>query len=179
MAAGSDDPGRTDFLTVYETADVGVLSSADYLARLEAPTELTRRVVSLFREFRRSACRISTAFGTGSTGRVVAVELDPDADISDSLGKCLPRLVEQHQLLAASVYEPDTAVTAAKATTSEGRSTAGQDGARELPLLLLEPARTTGTAVLRDGLEGCLLDTACLREFVLAHELRADVAASR
>jgi hypothetical protein len=74
--------GGLDYLTVYETADPGVLASAEYLRRLDNPTELTQRVVPLFREFRRAACSVSVVCGAGSSGRGVAVEIEPAGDVA-------------------------------------------------------------------------------------------------
>jgi hypothetical protein len=155
----------TDFLTVYETDDVDVLSSAPYLAKLNAPTELTRRVVPLFKEFRRSAARTVAVYGVGSTGRVLAAELRPDADLA-ALCTTLPRLIAEHRLHAGSLYEPDAAVSAAKSATAEGRDTVSQQPG-ESALLLLEPQTGVGAEDLAADLP------TVLREFELVLELRS------
>lgn len=153
----------TDFLTVYETSDVDVLSSAPYLAKLNAPTELTRRVVPLFKEFRRSAARTTLVEGVGSTGRVLAAELGADADRT-TLAASLTRLIAEHRLHVGSLYEPDAAVSAAKSATAEGRDTVSQQQA-DNALLLLEP---------QSGVRAEHLDLPVVtREFELVFELRA------
>ncbi|MEV0109423.1 hypothetical protein AB0H42_24220 [Nocardia sp. NPDC050799] len=156
----------TDFLTVYETDDVDVLSSAPYLAKLNTPTELTRRVVPLFKEFRRCAARTTAVFGAGSTGRVLAAELDPAADRA-ALRATVPRLIAEHRLHAGSLYEPDAAVSAAKSATAEGRDTASQQHA-ESALLLLEPHTGVGPQDLAADLP------TIAREFELVFELRSN-----
>jgi hypothetical protein len=155
----------TDFLTVYETDDVDVLSSAPYLAKLNAPTELTRRVVPLFKEFRRSAARTTAVYGVGSTGRVLAAELGPKVD-RPALHTTLPRLIVEHRLHVGSLYEPDAAVSAAKSATAEGQDTVSQEPA-ESALLLLEPQ----TGVRAEDLAADL--PVVPREFELVLELRA------
>ncbi|MFB9378180.1 hypothetical protein ACFFKU_09010 [Kineococcus gynurae] len=165
-AAGVGAGPATDFLTVYETDDVDVLSSAAYLAKLDAPTELTRRVVPLFTEFRRCAARTTLVHGVGSTGRVLAAELGPAARL-DALRERVPGLVADHRLHVASVYEPDAAVSGAKAATAEGRGTAA--GPTAGATVLLEPQTGVGPDDL--GLPPDLaLD---LREFELVLELRS------
>lgn len=125
-----DGAERTDYLTLYETTDVDVLASPEYLRRLDNPTDLTLEVVPLFAEFRRAACHITVVRGDGSAGRVVVLEVDSDSDPSvlrTVLGDTVfGELIGEHRLVAASLYEPDAAVSNAKNATAEGRSTAQQ-----------------------------------------------------
>ncbi|MCX2729290.1 hypothetical protein OOZ19_03485 [Saccharopolyspora sp. NFXS83] len=177
VAPGGSRDGHTDFLTIYETDDVEVLASPAYLRALDAPTELTRRVVPLFTRFRRSTCRITVAHGAGSTGRCVAVELAPerlDAVRDELAGTVLPAMRAAHLLHAASVYEPDAAVGAAKAATSEGKATTQQQAAQSA-LLLLEPQPEVPAARLLAELGQVLGDASTpptAREFTLLFELR-------
>ncbi|GAA2012406.1 hypothetical protein JL107_06345 [Nakamurella flavida] len=165
----------TDFLTVYETDDVQVLSSPEYLRRLDSPTELTRRVVPLFVEFRRAACTVTAVAGLGSSARVLAVEIPPGTDLAEVRRRLttdhLPRLIAGHLLHVGSLHEPDAGVTAAKASTAEGRSSVTQQPA-ESALLLLEPQTgvdaDTVTAELVDLLPGITG-----REFTLLFEMRS------
>lgn len=161
VASSPVSTASTDFLTVYETSDVDVLWSAPYLAKLDAPTELTRRVVPLFTTFRRSASRTALVEGVGSTGRVLAAELDAGADRTE-LAASLRRLIAEHRLHTGSLYEPDAEISSAKSTTAEARDTASQRQAQSA-LLLLEPpsgVRDLGLPVTT-------------REFELVFELRA------
>ena len=50
--------GRPEFFTLYETASPSVLDGVDYLARLNSPTEWTRRSVPFFTDIARSLCRV-------------------------------------------------------------------------------------------------------------------------
>jgi hypothetical protein len=62
---------RPEFFTLYETASVAVLSGADYLARLNAPTEWTRRATSHFTDTARSLCRVALSLGVGAGGWIM------------------------------------------------------------------------------------------------------------
>lgn len=133
IATDHRDADRFDFLTLYETVDVAVLASPEYLRRLDNPTDLTLEVVPLFAEFRRAACHVTVVSGDGSSGRVVVIEVESDPDpapLRSALGGTVfPQLIGEHQLVAASLYEPDIAVSDAKNKTAEGRSSAQQQAA--------------------------------------------------
>ncbi len=181
VAAEHRSPDALDYLTVYETADPGVLASEEYLRRLNNPTELTQRVVPLFKEFRRAACSVNVVRGAGSAGRGVAMEVEGDiAAIRSALAETVfPALIAEHLLITGSLYEPDSAVSAAKDTTEEGRSTRQQEQAASY-LILAEPqtgveaARLASEIVTRAAAAGAPLpQTRPAREFELLLELRS------
>lgn len=60
-----------EFFTLYETASTAVLTGADYLARLNAPTPWTRRATAFFTDTSRSVCRVAASFGTGAGGWIM------------------------------------------------------------------------------------------------------------
>jgi hypothetical protein len=60
--------GDAEFFTLYETATPEVLSGADYLARLNTPTEWTRRATQHFTNAARSLCRVALTLGPGAGG---------------------------------------------------------------------------------------------------------------
>ncbi|MGN6326692.1 hypothetical protein [Pseudolysinimonas sp.] len=133
--------GPVDYLTIYETDEVGVLASADYLRRLENPTALTTDAVARFAEYRRAAAVVTVAQGDASGGRVLLLEL---LDIAPPLlrelvrDRVLPALAAAHLLLSGALYEPDAGVSGAKDRTAEGGDTRTQELA-DAPVLLLEP----------------------------------------
>lgn len=180
-AVDQPDDLRLDYLTVYETENTEVLASPEYLRRLDNPTELTQRVVPLFREFRRATCTTTVVRGDGSSARLVAVDLDVAADaaaIRETLAARFDQLIGEHLALAASLYEPDQAVAAAKDSTSEGRSTQQQQ-AESLTALVELHAGTDAFSVAGQLLEA--LERAGLsasqprpaREFEFLFELRS------
>jgi hypothetical protein len=72
--------GKPKYFNFYETADIGVLASDTYRARLNNPTEWTRRVVADFVDTSRTACDVAASFGTGEGAFVDAIKLSTKAD---------------------------------------------------------------------------------------------------
>ena len=60
--------GSPTYFNLYEAEKVEVLGGDDYLARLNAPTAWTRRVVPSFRRTARSICRVAFSAGVGQGG---------------------------------------------------------------------------------------------------------------
>ena len=53
------------YLVVYEVTDIGVLTSAAYLERLDNPTAWTREVMPAVVGMNRTLCRVEASFGRG------------------------------------------------------------------------------------------------------------------
>jgi hypothetical protein len=62
--------GEPEYFTLYETATPDVLSGADYLARLNAPTPWTVSATAEFRDVSRALCRVERSAGFGSGGLI-------------------------------------------------------------------------------------------------------------
>lgn len=62
---------RPEFFTLYETRSGAVLSGPDYLARLNAPTDWTRRATAHFTDTARSLCRVALSVGSGVGGWIM------------------------------------------------------------------------------------------------------------
>ena len=71
--------GGPEFFNLYEADSPEVLGGQDYLNRLNAPTEWTRRMVSSFRNVARSICRVVYTHGIGSGGVMLTMRFDIDA----------------------------------------------------------------------------------------------------
>lgn len=74
--------GHPKYFNFYETSDVAVLASDAYRARLNDPTEWTRRVVADFTDMSRTACDVVASFGTGEGTFIDAIRLSTAADAS-------------------------------------------------------------------------------------------------
>ncbi|RUV86626.1 hypothetical protein EOA75_26215 [Mesorhizobium sp. M1A.F.Ca.IN.022.07.1.1] len=61
-----------NWLTLYETKE-GALTSPAYKQRLEAPTEATREIISVFRNSERAICNVRRSSGSGVGGALLAV----------------------------------------------------------------------------------------------------------
>lgn len=73
---GTPHRGRPDYFNFYETADVSVLSSPGYVARLNAPSDWTRAVVPHFRDTSRTVCRVAASLGRGDGGWIGTIRMD-------------------------------------------------------------------------------------------------------
>ena len=75
--------GHPKYFNFYETASAADLSSAAYQARLNAPTDWTRRVVAHFLDTSRTICDVAWSTGLGEGGFIEAISFEtalaPDA----------------------------------------------------------------------------------------------------
>jgi hypothetical protein len=71
--------GHPQFFNFYETETAADLSSAAYQARLNAPTDWTRRVVAHFTDTSRTICDVAWSFGVGEGGWIEAIVLETAA----------------------------------------------------------------------------------------------------
>jgi hypothetical protein len=74
-----------EWLTIYEADDLTVLTSAAYLARLNAPTPATERVLRHFRNTSRVVCRIVHSEGSSTGGYMLAMRLSLRPAQADAL----------------------------------------------------------------------------------------------
>jgi hypothetical protein len=71
--------GHPKYFNFYETETAADLSSAAYQARLNAPTDWTRRVVAHFTDTSRTICDVAWSVGVGEGGFVEAIVLETSA----------------------------------------------------------------------------------------------------
>ena len=62
------------YFNFYETRSAAVLTSPDYLERLNAPSPWTRRVVAQFRDTGRTICDVTSSRGIGEGGVIETIE---------------------------------------------------------------------------------------------------------
>jgi hypothetical protein len=72
---------RSEFITLYEIADASVATSAAYLARLNAPTDWTKRATSHFRNTERALTEVLLSEGNGSGGVMATIRFE-DSDLA-------------------------------------------------------------------------------------------------
>lgn len=104
------------YFTLYETADAGVLSSAPYLERLNAPTEWTRRVLPTFRDMVRNVYRALGAAGGASESWLVTARITPGVERAPAIrdwlaGDGVAALSRVDGVAACGLYETDTGGT--------------------------------------------------------------------
>lgn len=108
--------GRPRYFNFYETESEGVLQSPPYLERLNNPTPWTSRCIQLFRNNKRTVCRVTKSLGRGEAGVAATVEVGPAPDGEARLrewlaGTALPALLERPGIIAVHLGEADVAAT--------------------------------------------------------------------
>jgi hypothetical protein len=108
--------GGPAYMAVYECDSIEVFASSAYQARLDHPTEWTKKIMPGFRNMLRSACRQSWSIGAGVGGGAIVVQCKPEQGreeaarrfIKDSL---TPGLMQSTALVRMSLWEADAAFT--------------------------------------------------------------------
>ena len=67
------------YMVVYEVESVATLASPAYLARLNAPTPWTTRMMPRYRGMQRGLCTVLGSFGSGQGGAAALVRFTPPA----------------------------------------------------------------------------------------------------
>jgi hypothetical protein len=121
--------GAPEFFTLYETADPAVHTSAAYLARLNAPTQQTRRVAPMMINNVRSLCRVEWSAGEAIGGHLATLRFDaPDAageELRELLARDrLPRLLMRPGVVGAHLCVADKTASSVKTEEKKSRPTA-------------------------------------------------------
>jgi hypothetical protein len=92
------EKAHPEWFTLYEVEGPEVLAGADYLARLNAPTDWTKRVVPSFTDVTRSLCRTTFTTGPGVGGSMATIRCDAaagrSAELAGYFAKVLSSLAE-------------------------------------------------------------------------------------
>jgi len=121
-----EKPGHSpEWLTMYEADDLGVVSSPQYLARLNAPTPRTRETLQYFRNTSRAVCRVVCSTGSSSGGHMLAMRLDVPAMHGDAMcahlrATVFPEAMAHTGVVACHLYAADR--VASYAHTAESRT---------------------------------------------------------
>lgn len=85
--------GKPEYFNLYETESTAVLTGADYLARLNAPTPWTTATVKFFRNVSRSVCTVACSHGAGDGGLIATYRYDvAEADATAHKARLCARL---------------------------------------------------------------------------------------
>lgn len=110
------DSGEGVFV-LYELEDHGVLSSPAYLARLNAPTPWSTRLMPQHRNMVRSQCRVLDSRGGGTAAHLLALRLSPAAGQDEALRTALraaaATVVQQPGLAGLHLLRHETPAIAA------------------------------------------------------------------
>lgn len=110
-------------LILYELTDKDVVGSVEYLARLNAPSQWSQRIMPRLRNFARCGGRVAASAGTGQGGLVAALPLEPHPQW-DGAALCR-ELASLDRIAAARVLLTDLAQTSIR--TSEKSMRANDD----------------------------------------------------
>lgn len=152
--------GGPRYFYFYETESLETLRSPAYLARLNDPTPWTRRMLPLYRNNKRTACRVTMSASVGLGGTVATLELGPRGGHEDELrswltGTALLSIGQRPGIVGVHLLEGDAA---ASATKSDEKKLLGRADALVQWVVLLE------------GIEPEAPEGAC-REFLSAEAL--------
>ena len=131
------------YFILYELEDEHVVGGADYLARLNAPTPWSQRIMPRLGNFARGGGRIAASVGTGQGGIIAPLRLD--AAPSWDAATVVAELARLDRIIAARVLLTDIAQTSIKTREKGMRSNDGSFAA----LLLIEGL---DEAAVRDAL---------------------------
>lgn len=136
-------------LTLVEVDDMGALKSAQYLERLNDPTEWSRKCSPGLRNMRRSVCRITATFGSVDGGTAATLELaprDPSELRSWLSSHVLPEVLARRGVYAAHLLETDRALS--QIETVEKKLRPGADVIADWVIVLegLDPSSVASAA---------------------------------
>jgi hypothetical protein len=121
-------PGHSpEWLTMYEADDLGVVTSREYLARLNSPTPATTKALRYFRNTSRAVCRLACSTGSSSGGHLLAMRLHVPAARSDAMcrflgGDLFPRAMALTGVIACHLYAADDAASHVRTSESSTRA---------------------------------------------------------
>ena len=111
-----------EWLTMYETDDLEVMVSPEYLARLNAPTPATTDTLRYFRNTSRAVCRLVHSVGSSTGGHVLTLRLDISPAQAEAMRiylveEALPRAAALTGVVACHLYGSDQ--SASRLNTAE------------------------------------------------------------
>lgn len=129
-SAASVVPERTQraFLTLYEVADLSVLTGAAYLAKANSPSPLTLQTTPVVRDSIRGLSRVRASLGEGMGGAALTLRLDPQAGREAALEhflvtQALPACADRYDITGAHFIVADQQASHLKPVERQGRPT--------------------------------------------------------
>ena len=143
-----------EWLTMYEADDLSVVTSPEYLARLNAPTPGTISTLRHFQNTSRAVCRVVHSIGSSTGGNVLAMCLDVPGDRSEAMcrylcGEAFPRVIALTGVVACHLLAADQSASCVNTAESSTRKF-------DVPawVLLCEATNTAAADKARGLLEG-------------------------
>lgn len=143
--------GDPKYFNFYETTGADALASPVYQARLDAPTEWTRRVVAHFTDTWRTVCDVAVSTGTGGGAFIDALRLTsavPPESFRAAMGALAGRVAAAPGIVAAHLLEGRR--EASGAGSAEKKLRGGPDRVADW-VLLIEAVDEEPLRALRAG----------------------------
>jgi len=167
--------GAPQFFTLYEADSAEVLGGLDYLNRLNAPTEWTRRMMPSLRNCARSQCRVVVTSGTGSGGVMLTMRFNIAAEHRTGALEALTRRILQPLNYASGVTGVHLCLPDEAASTIETVDPTPRPGASAVPewIALIEGIATASVRGAGDTLASALqsLHAGAVDTAIYRHEI--------
>jgi hypothetical protein len=122
-----------DFLMLYEVDDLSVLTGADYMAKADHPSELTRSTTRLISNSVRAYAAVVRSLGIGQGGHMLTLRFDPleasEAQLRRYLiEEALPPVAAMPEIVAAHFCVTDQTASRLVPVERQGRPTIVRTG---------------------------------------------------
>ncbi len=126
--AAFPDQAQRDFLTLYEVADLAVLTGTDYLAKANNPSPLTLKTTPVVRDSIRGLSQVRASLGEGTGGAALTLRFDPQPGRESELERflleqALPACAQRYDVTGAHFIVADQAASGMKPVERQGRPT--------------------------------------------------------
>lgn len=144
------------FLTLYEVEDISVLTGADYMAKANTPSALTRQTTPHVRDSIRGLSRVRASFGEGMGAAALTLRFDPQPAREAALERflvdeALPACAQRYDILGAHFMVADQQASDLKPVERQGRATQYPNWVVVLEGFTPESAITAGDALLSNA----------------------------
>ena len=114
---------KPEFLTLYEIDDPAVATSAPYLARLNSPTDWTKRATAHFRNTARALTEVVRSEGEGPGGLMGTISFGDTATLEriNANAPTIAEIARMPRVTGAHLCLTNNAASAAKTVESENR----------------------------------------------------------
>ncbi|HEX8166952.1 MAG TPA: hypothetical protein VF601_14360 [Beijerinckiaceae bacterium] len=141
-------PEHCRYFILYRLADAGVVGSEPYLARLNAPSEWSRRIMPILRNFVRGGGRVVAEAGRGEGSIAVPIICEP-SEVAAARAALGP-LAALDRVVSARLFEVERKETEIATSEKSLRATDQTFPALLLVEALSDPALDTALDALRN-----------------------------
>ena len=117
-----DTDSRPEFFTLYEVDTMQVLQGQDYTARLNAPTDWTRRSAQYSRNNSRGLARVVESRGEGMGGALLTLRFDAEPACQGAIAALVRAVADGPRVCGAHLCIADAAASAVVTEEKRGRT---------------------------------------------------------